>query len=278
MSKVWFITGAGSGIGRAIALEALAQGDCVVATTRKVGGFEAPAGCEDRLLCLQLDVKEQGASAYEAVVSAAVERFGRVDVLVNNAGYGAVTFFEETSEQAIRDIYEVNVFGAMRVTRAVLPVMRAQRGGRILNVASTAAYAPGPVIYHSSKFAMTGFSVALAFEVEPFGIKVTNVAPGMFRTGFYDAGKWGTEADVHIEDYDVCRWQTGLVADCQKHLQPGDPAKLAKVVYEAATCDEPPLHLAIGEDGPGVLDAYCDKIREDTDAWREVASDTSFDE
>ena len=113
-----------------------------------------------------------------------------------------MTFFEETNEEAIRKLYEVNVFGTMRITRAVLPVMRQQRSGHVFNIASTAAYAPGPVIYHSSKAAVTGFSMALAFEVEPFGIKVTNVAPGVFRTGFYDANRWGTQADTHIDDYE----------------------------------------------------------------------------
>ena len=164
----------------------------------------------------------------------------------------------------------------MRVTRAVLPVMRKQKSGHIFNVASTAAYAPGPVIYHSSKFAVTGFSVALSFEVEPFGIKVTNVAPGMFRTDFYSKGKWGMEADYHIEDYDKTRWQPGFVAECQKNLQPGDPKKLAKVIIMASESKNPPLHLGIGEDAPAVMDSYCAKIKEDTDAWRDVASKTSF--
>ena len=276
MSKVWFITGAGKGMGKSIVDAVLAKGDCVVATTHKENGITIPEEYADRALCMKLDISDENPMAYEKVVDAAVEKFGHIDVLVNNAGYGAVTFFEETTEETIKKLYEVNVFGTMRVTRAVLPVMRKQRSGHIFNIASTAAYAPGPVIYHSSKFAVTGFSVALAFEVEPFGIKVTNVAPGMFRTNFYDAGKWGTIADKHIEDYDSCRWQTGLVAECQKNLQPGDPDKLAEVIIKASEAENPPLHLAIGEDGPGVMDSYCEKIKADTDAWRDIASKTSF--
>ena len=272
--KVWFITGASRGIGQAIAKAALAAGDCVVAASRT-----GEVGVEDseRLLSLKLDISNPDMAAYEAAVGATVERFGRIDILVNNAGRGAVTNFEETDEATIKNLYEVNVFGTMRMTRAVLPVMRKQRSGRIFNVASTAAYAPGPVIYHSSKFAVTGFSVALAFEVAPFGIKVTNAAPGMFRTSFYDKGTWGTESDRHISDYDANRWQPGLVAECQKHQQPGDPDKLATLILEVADAENPPLHLAIGADGPQVLDAYIAQIKADTDAWREKAEQTSFE-
>ena len=276
MSKVWFITGAARGMGNAIMNAALQRGDRVVATSRKGDDITIPQEYEANALCLKLDISTEDAGVYEAAVKAAVDQFGRIDILVNNAGYGAVTFFEETTEATIKKLYEVNVFGTMRVTRAVLPVMRQQRSGHIFNISSTASYAPGPVIYHSSKFAVTGFSVALAFEVEPFGIKVTNVAPGMFRTSFYETGKWGTEADLHIDDYDACRWQPGLVADCQKNQQPGDPDKLAGVILAAADAENPPLHLAIGEDGPPVLDAFCDKIKADTDAWRFLASATSF--
>ena len=140
-----------------------------------------------------------------------------------------------------------------------------------------AAYAPCPVINHSSKFAVTGFSVALAFEVAPFGIKVTNVAPGMFRTSFYDKGTWGTEPDRHISDYDANRWQPSLVAECQKHQQPGDPDKLATLILEVADAENPPLHLAIGTDGPQVLDAYIAQVKADTDTWCEKAELTSYE-
>ena len=278
MSKVWFVTGAARGMGYSIVKKALENGDCVVATSRHGNDIAIPLGYEDKALCLTLDISKQDEGEYQKAVQAAVDRFGRIDVLVNNAGYGAVTFFEETNEETIKKLYETNVFGTMRVTRAVLPVMRQQRSGHIFNISSTASYAPGPVIYHSSKFAVTGFSVALAFEVAPFGIKVTNVAPGMFRTSFYDAGKWGTEADRHIEDYDSCRWQPGLVADCQKKQQPGDPDKLANVIIKASESENPPLHLGIGEDAPDVMYGFAEKIKADTDAWKDIASDTSFDQ
>ena len=275
-SKVWFVTGAAKGIGKAIVDMVLSQGDCVIATARnteEMGGFEEYA---DQILVLRLDVSDPDEIVYKRAVEAGLEKFGRIDVLVNNAGVGGVTFFEETSEETIRRMFEVNLFGLMRVTRAVLPVMRNQRSGHIFNIASGAGYSAGPVPYHTSKFAVTGFSVSLAFEAAPFGIKVTNVAPGLFRTNFYDKGKWGTNPDYHISDYDCCRWQTGFVADAQKNEQSGDPHKLAELLYEAAYREEPPLHLAVGEDAPAVLDTYCKQVKSDTDKWREKAVRAHF--
>ncbi len=276
MSKVWFITGSGKGIGRAVAIAALKAGDRVVATTRKENGFTAPEEYSEKVLNIQLDVSDPDEKIYEEAVRAAVEKFGKIDVLVNNAGYGAITCFEETSEETIRKLFEVNLFGMMRVTRAVLPVMRKQRCGHILNIASGAGYSAGPVPYHTSKFAVTGFSTSLAFEVEPFGICVTNVAPGLFRTGFYDKGTWGTKTDIHIDDYDAFRWQTAFAEEADKHEQPGDPDKLAALLVEVVYSNDPPLHLPVGEDAPAVLDALCEKLKSDTDAWRERSVNTSF--
>lgn len=215
---------------------------------------------------------------YNTVVSAAVKKFGKIDVLVNNAGFGAITNFEETSEEAIRRLFEVNVFGLMRITRAVLPIMRKQHSGHIFNIASEAGYYAGPVPYHTSKFAVTGFSTCLAFEVAPFGIKVTNVAPGLFRTNFYDKGKWGTVPDIYIADYDACRWQTDFVKNTGCHKQAGNPVKLAELLLEVEASQNPPLHLAVGADTPEVIDNLCTKLKADTDAWREKAANTSFDE
>ena len=276
MSKVWFITGAGKGIGMATAIAALKAGDCVVATTRKENGMAISAEYRDKVLHIPLDISIPDASIYEEAADAAVAKFGRIDVLVNNAGYGAITCFEETSEETIRRLFEVNLFGMMRVTRAVLPIMRKQRRGHILNIASGAGYSAGPVPYHTSKFAVTGFSTSLAFEVEPFGIRVTNVAPGLFRTGFYDKGTWGTQTDIHIADYDAFRWQTAFIKEADKHEQPGDPNKLAALLVEVAYSDNPPLHLPVGEDALAVLDALCEKLKVDVEAWRDKAVKTSF--
>lgn len=276
MNKVWFITGASKGIGYAIALSALKDGDSVAAVTRKENGFSVSSEYGDKVLNIQLDVSNPDEKAYEAAAEKAVKKFGRIDVLVNNAGYGAITNFEETSEETIKKLFEVNLFGLMRVTRAVLPIMRKQRSGHIFNIASGGGYCAGPVPYHTSKFAVTGFSTCLAFEVEPFGIKVTNVAPGVFRTGFYDKGVWGIEPDVHIADYDPFRWQTAFIEEAQKNRQPGDPDKLGALIVEVANSETPPLHLPVGADAPEVLDSLCKKLKSDTDAWREKAVDTIF--
>ena len=276
MSKVWFITGAGKGIGHAIALAALKKGDFVVAATRKENAFSVPDDYKERAINLKLDVSDTELKIYEKAVQTAIDAFGSIDVLVNNAGYGGVTFFEETDEETIKRMFEVNLFGLMRVTRAVLPAMRKQRIGRIFNIASGAGYSAGPVPYHTSKFAVTGFSTSLAFEVENFGINVTNVAPGMFRTNFYDKSSWGIMPDKHIEDYDVYRWQTDFVKDAEKGEQLGDPGKLAEVLVEVAYSANPPLHLPIGEDAPAVLDGMCEKIKTDMEAWRDKVVRTSF--
>ena len=178
MQKVWFITGAGKGIGNAIAMAALDAGDCVIATTRKANGFLIPDKYKSSTLSLELDVSDADENIYYSVVEKSIKQFGRIDILVNNAGYGCITNFEETSEKNIKNMFEVNVFGMMRVTRAVLPIMRKQQNGHIFNISSGAGYSAGPVPYHTSKFAVTGFSTSLAFEVEPFGIKVISQAVG----------------------------------------------------------------------------------------------------
>lgn len=222
------------GIGNAVANKALKAGDYVIATTRKENDFLIPERYKENVLSLPLDVSNPDQQAYSTAVNSAVKKFGRIDILVNNAGFGAITNFEETSEESIRRLFEVNVFVLMRVTRAVLPIMRRQHRGHIFNIASGAGYCAGPVPYHTSQFAVTGFSTSLAFEVAPFGIKVTNVAPGLFRTGFYDKGKWGTVPDIHIADYDICRWQTDFVKNAERHEQAGNPAKLAELLLEVA--------------------------------------------
>lgn len=275
-TKVWFVTGTGKGIGKAIVKAILKNGDCVIATARSPEEIGVPSEYQDRVMTAQLDVSCPDETIYSDVVQKGLEKFGQIDFLVNNAGFGGITNFEETSEKTIRDIFEVNLFGLMRVTRAILPIMRRQRSGHIFNIASAAGYSAGPVPYHTSKFAVTGFSTSLAFEVAPFGIRVTNVAPGLFRTNFYDKGRWGTEPDFPISDYDSCRWQTEFVANAQKKEQPGNPDKLAELLIEVAYSENPPLHLAIGEDAPAVMDAYCDKLKSDTDMWREKAVKTGF--
>lgn len=276
MSKVWLITGAARGMGRAITETALKNGDSVAAITRKDNDLDLSQQYGNRFLHLTLDISNTDEKLFENAVKKAIEYFGRIDVLVNNAGHGRITNFEETSEKNIREIFELNVFGLMRMTRAVLPIMRKQRSGHIFNIASAAGYCAGPVAYHTSKYAVTGFSTCLAFEVAPFNINVTNVAPGLFRTNFYDKGAMNTEADIHIADYDTARWQDDFVKNNSNHEQPGDPAKLSELIYEVSSTENPPLHLPIGADAVASAMGLAEKITEDVSKWKDKAENTNY--
>ncbi|MEC4176759.1 SDR family NAD(P)-dependent oxidoreductase [Adlercreutzia sp. R21] len=272
---VWLITGAAKGIGRALTEEALARGARVAAITRRDGDLDLSERYRGRFLHLKHDVAAADERACDRMATTVAEHFGRIDVLVNNAGHGRITNFEETSEAGIRELFELNFFGLMRVTRAVLPFMRHQREGHIVNIASAAGYGAGPAIYHSSKFAVTGFSTCLAFELEPFGISVTNVAPGLFRTNFYDAGALCIEPDTPIADYDAFRWQEDFMRESGTG-QPGDPQQLARLVCDVVESDAPPLHLPVGLDAVETVEAQIAKMQADVDAWRYRTTRTDF--
>ncbi|MGC4366543.1 SDR family NAD(P)-dependent oxidoreductase [Hydrogenophaga sp. R2] len=248
MCKVWFITGAGRGIGAAIARSALEAGHQVVATGRHTEHLEntfAPYG--ERVLCLPLDVTCEAQCA--AAIVQATDWFGRIDVLVNNAGYGQLGLFEEIPGPAIVDQFQTNVFGLMQVTRAALPQMRRQRSGHIVNIASIGGFRgfESSSIYCAAKFAVEGFSESLALEVARFGIKVTIVEPGFFRTDFLDASsvRYG---GAPIADYDDPQGAARVGYEAWNHRQPGDPARLGQALVKLAELDEPPLHFLAGSD------------------------------
>ena len=248
MSKVWFITGAGRGIGAEIARSALEAGHRVVATGRKVKDLEASfAAHGERVLCLSLDVSRESQSA--DAVARAVDRFGRIDVVVNNAGYGQLGLFEEVPATAVEEQFQTNVFGLMHVTRAVLPQMRKQRSGHIFNLASIGGFMgfEASSIYCATKFAVEGFSESLALEVARFGIHVTVVEPGFFRTDFLDATsvRYG---DTRIADYDDPQGGARVDYGAYNHRQPGDPAKLGRALVQIAGLTHPPLRFAAGSD------------------------------
>lgn len=270
MNKVWVITGTSSGIGRAMAETALDNGDNVVLVYRR-----KIAPVDDKFkknaIYIKLDVTKTNAELYKTAVQKVIDKFGKIDYLVNNAGHGRITNFEETSEENIKELFEVNLFGMMRVTRAILPVMRKQKSGHIFNVSSGSSYCGGPVAYHTSKFAVTGFSASLAFELAPFGIKVTNVVPGLIRTNFYNKDTLLVEPDIRIDDYDSYRWQTEFVKHNSNHEQNGDPYKVAKIIYEVAHCAEPPLHLPVSADVVDVIEQWQINIKKDNDIWKEKA-------
>ncbi|GAB3004624.1 oxidoreductase [Mycobacterium bourgelatii] len=276
-AKVWFLTGASRGFGLEIARKILSQGDKVVATARRTNQIhEQLPGAGDNLLAVDLDVTN-GEQATKAVQSA-VDAFGRIDVLVNNAGRGLLGAVEESSDASARAVYEVNVFGTLTMQRAVLPVMRRQRSGRIINISSIGGLlgSPGWGVYCSTKFAMEGFSEALAKEVKPLGIWVTIVEPGYFRTDFLDASSLGTEETI-IADYESTAGAVRARAAELNHEQPGDPVKAAAAIVDIAAAAEPPVHLLLGSDCVAAVENKIQQLQAEIDAWRAVSLSTDHD-
>lgn len=271
--RVWLITGAASGLGAGIAKAALANGDAVIATDLDLSRLETVYG--DRALNAVLDIRDFPQA--EAVVETAIERFGRIDVLVNNAGYGQFGPFEEVEPQAIERQFATNVFGTFNVTRAVLPVMRRQRSGHVFNMSSNGGFKGvlGASMYSSSKFAIEGFSEALALEVAPFGIKLTLLEPGAFRTEFLDSRvlKLGTRA---LEDYDELRAKTLAVFEARNHQQIGDPDRLGQAVVELAALPQPPLRFVAGADAVNVVDDKLQFVTAELNQWRDLSLSTDL--
>lgn len=269
MSKVWFITGTSKGFGRVWAEAALERGDKVVATARDratLAPLEEQYG--DAVLTLALDVTDK--AGVESAVAAAVERFGRIDVAVNNAGYGLFGFVEEVSEAEARAQLETNVFGALWVTQAVLPVMREQGSGHVLQVSSIGgvnAFA-GLGLYHASKWALEGFSQSLAAEVGAFGVKVTLIEPAGYSTD------WGGPSATHatpIDAYGEVRermqaWRR------ERSMQPGDPDATPAAIFAVVDADEPPLRLFLGEAGLPMTRAEYERRITEWEQWDDVAS------
>ncbi|MEO7714693.1 MAG: oxidoreductase [Capsulimonas sp.] len=276
MSKVYIITGTSSGFGRALAEAVLDRGDRVVVTARKP---EAVADLVEKYpetaLAVRLDVTN--ASDRQAVVDAALEKFGHIDVLVNNAGRGSLGAAEEFTLEQLRDQMEVNFFGAVEMTRAALPAMRAQCSGRILNLTSIGGQIgyQAFAVYCASKFAFEGYSECLREELKPLGIHVTIVEPGAFRTDF--AGDSNMRPVIEIEDYKP------VIEPMRQYLygnagqQPGDPHRAALAMIQAVESDDPPLRLILGADAYGLLEQKRAAEQKELAAWREIGEDTAFD-
>ncbi len=273
--RVWMITGASRGIGARIAAAALAQGDAVVATARDAATVEKRFGAQPGLLAVALDVTDEAQAA--RAVQAAIARFGRIDVLVNNAGYGLLGAVEEASADEVRRLYETNVFGLLHVTRAVLPAMRERRSGHVINISSLGGVrsAAGFGVYCSTKFAVEGITEALHAELAPLGIHATVVEPGYFRTEFLEGQSLVTSPAL-IADYAA---SAGRVREAAKQIslnQPGDPERLAQAMLTLVDAPNPPLRLPMGTD---TLQAIADKhafVEGETAAWRELAASTDF--
>ncbi|HEY8974957.1 MAG TPA: oxidoreductase [Burkholderiaceae bacterium] len=276
MSKTWFITGATRGLGADIAAAALKAGDRVVATGRQRAAVSDRLGPDsDRLLSLSLDVNDPAQA--QAAAAAAVERFGAIDVLVNNAGYGHIGFFEESSPADIEAQFATNVFGLLNVTRAVLPAMRAARRGHVFNLSSTAGIrgiAAGS-LYCATKFAVEGFSESLAQELAPFGIHVTIVEPGPFRTDFLTPESLKFTA-AEVADYDARRAEMRASFEQRNGKQAGDPVRLAQAIVTLSKEAAPPMRFAAGAMAVSALDAKVASLKAELDRWRELAIGTDY--
>jgi NAD(P)-dependent dehydrogenase (short-subunit alcohol dehydrogenase family) len=271
--KTWFITGASSGFGTAFAIYALEQGHNVVATARNVDRLQPLlARSPDRVLAVRLDVTRP--ADIQPAIDAALRRFGRIDYLFNNAGYGIVGAVEETPESELRAVMETNFFGAVAVTRAVLPVMREQRSGAIVNISSMGGQMSfeGVGAYSATKFALEGMSEALALEVKPLGIKVLIVEPGAFRTSF-----GGADALRHMPVIAAYRDSLANIRGLMHAMdgtQPGDPAKAARAVALALEAEVTPLRLQLGADAIGAVRAHSEQLLQDLAAWEPIGADT----
>ena len=276
--KVWFVTGAGRGMGVDIAKAALAAGNDVVATGRRPEAVErALGGAQEDLLVVKLDVTSPADA--EAAVQTAVERFGRIDVLVNNAGNFYAGFFEEISPEDFRAQIETNLFGALNVTRAVLPVMRAQRSGLVVAISSTAGIVGQEfcTAYAASKFGVEGWMESLTPEVAPFGIRTMVVEPGFFRTDLLTPEST-SYAEPSIEDYAERTEQTVAVWNSMNGQQGGDPAKLANALVQLLGQDEPPLRFAAGADAIATVEQKAKDLLAQADAYRELSSNLAHDD
>jgi len=274
--SVWLITGASRGLGRELAASALAHGDQVIAAARDpraVAGALLRGG--EELLAVGLDVTDQKQAA--EAVAAGVEHFGRIDVLVNNAGYGLFGAVEEISDAEARALFDTNVFGLLNVTRAVLPVLRSQGTGRVINIGSSAGVSAsaGRGLYGASKAAVESVSEALHAELAPLGIYVTLVEPGSFRTEFL-SGDSVRRAGQAIEAYQDTAGQLVGALDAGNGRQPGDPARAVAAIRELAEAAEPPLRLPLGSDCVSLVEDKLASVMSELSRWRELAMSTDF--
>jgi NAD(P)-dependent dehydrogenase (short-subunit alcohol dehydrogenase family) len=274
MNRVWLITGASSGFGRAITEAAVGADDTVIATARNAAVLsDIAAAHPGQVEALALDITDT--AAIETVARDVIDRHGRIDVLVNNAGRGHVGAAEETSDAELRSLFDVHVFGPAALTRAVLPQMRERRSGAIVQMSSMGGQTSfaGFSAYSGTKFALEGMSEALADEVRPLGIRVLIVEPGAFRTGFFGSA---TDSE-RIADYSATVGPTRHMIQASDGHQPGDPAKAAAAIIAALDAPETPLRLPLGDDAVDAISSHLDSVRAELTTWEKVARDTRLD-
>jgi hypothetical protein len=275
--KVWFITGASRGFGLQVARDALQRGDLVVATARKPESIRDVIGAHDNLYCLPLDVTDEAQAI--AAADAAVARFGRIDVLLNNAGYGLLGAVEEASAQEVERQFATNVFGVLNVTRATLPHMRRAGKGHVINISSIGGYAAyaGWGVYGATKFAVEGLTEALAMELAPLGIHATVVEPGFFRTDFLDDASL-VRTRRELDDYAATVGAMRTFSTSANHQQPGDPKKLSHALLALADSPEPPVRLPLGTDTVARIGEKNRSVEAELERWLAVAVSTDHDD
>jgi NAD(P)-dependent dehydrogenase (short-subunit alcohol dehydrogenase family) len=276
-NKVWLVTGASKGLGLALVKKLLSEGYKVAATSRNLSDLNKAVDVHSEQF-LPLAVNLTNEDSVQEAVELTVKTFGKIDVVVNNAGYGLLGGIEELTDREARDNFEVNVFGSLNVIRKALPYLRAQKSGHILNVSSiggfTGAFAGGG-IYCATKFAVNGFSETLSAEVAPFGIKVTIVQPGYFRTSFLSAGSLAVPQN-QITDYQNVRDTVNFHQNDMDQQQAGDPEKAAAAMISITNEANPPLNLFLGEDAYGLVEKKLAFVQNELTTWKELTLSTAI--
>lgn len=275
--KVWFITGASKGFGLSLVNQLLRAGNSVAATSRDVAGLRQAVG-SDSLGFLPLAVDLATEISVGAAIQATIAQFGRIDVVVNNAGYGQLGSLEELTDSEARANFEVNVFGMLNVIRQVMPQLRKQQSGHILNLSSIAGITgnfPGWGIYCATKFAVEGLSESLSAEVAPFGIKVTIVEPGYFRTEFLSSGSLRVP-DRRMEEYGLVRQSEAMHRQQIEGNQPGDPEKAVAAMIQITNEANPPMHLFLGQDAYDIAYGKIQALQSDLENWKAITVATGF--
>jgi len=274
-SRVWLITGCSSGFGRALATAVLARGQWVVATARRLESI-APLAERHPETCRAITLDVTDSAQVKSAVAEAAAAFGRIDVVVNNAGYGLIGAFEELGEEQIARNFSVNFFGALEVIRATLPILRAQGSGHIVNISAAAVISnyAGFSIYGATKWALEGVSESLAAELKPLGIKVTIVQPGPFRTDFISRSL--ERAENHLADYDRTSGKFLRFLETMEGKQPGDPARAAEAIIAAVESDTPPSRLVLGKYANDKARKKFTDAEKERAAWEHVGVPTDF--
>ena len=274
--EVWFVTGASKGFGLEFIEQLIEKGAYVAATSRSLTQLEKAAGSHKNLLLLETDLTNE--QSVGDAIEKTIERFGRIDNIVNNAGYGLLGTLEELSDAEARQNFEVNVFGSLNVIRKVMPHLRKQKSGHIFNISSIGGFVgsfPGFGIYCSTKFAVAGFSESLAAEVKPFGVNVTIVLPGYFRTSFLTSDSLVTPKNT-IEDYKETRESQNIHQNQINGNQAGDPVKGVAEIIKTAGVENPPLYLFLGKDAVSLANKKIEELNAEIEAWKAVSTSTDF--